>query len=160
MRNSHPLVQSNPTLSELASDLAQSAEAALDRQSIPLLRRSIGVVFLWFGVLKFFTGMSPAEDIAVLTLQKLTLGLVPAQLLLVGLAGFEVTIGACFVAGLAPRLALPLLLLHMCGTALPLLMFPSMTFTHLPFVPSFLGQYILKNMIIVSAGLVLLRRWR
>jgi uncharacterized membrane protein YphA (DoxX/SURF4 family) len=160
MRNSHPLVQSEPTLGELVQDAAQRLQSTLDRHSISALRCSIGLIFLWFGMLKFFAGLSPAEDIAIHTLQRLTLGLLSPRLLLLGLATFETGIGLCFVTGVLPRIALPLLLLHMCGTALPFLMFPSETFTHLPYAPTFLGQYILKNVIIVSAGMVLLRRWR
>lgn len=159
MRNSQPLIQSDPTLASSLQEAATRADAGLERHSVTLLRVSIGVIFLWFGVLKFFTGLSPAEQIAIHTLQRLTLGLLSPAVLLAGLATFETLIGLCFTTGCLPRLALPLLLLHMAGTALPFLMFPAETFTHLPYAPTFLGQYILKNLIIVSSTLVLWRRW-
>src|SRR5262245_57247783 len=47
------------------------------RPSITLLRLSLGLVFLGFGVLKFDPGLSPAEGLAKETMDKLTLGLVP-----------------------------------------------------------------------------------
>jgi uncharacterized membrane protein YphA (DoxX/SURF4 family) len=122
------------------------------------LRLSIGLVFTWFGALKFFPSVSSAEHIAVQTLTVLTLGLAPSQLLLFGLATFETGLGLCFMFGLYRRVALLLLVAHMCGTALPFFMFPNELFSQL-FVPTFLGQYILKNVIIVSAALALLRRW-
>ncbi len=37
---------------------------------------SLGLVFLWFGFLKFFPGLSPAQDLAARTVDKLTFGLV------------------------------------------------------------------------------------
>ena len=86
--------------------------------------------------------------------------LVPGRALLFGLATFETAIGACFVAGAYRRVALLLLIAHMLGTGLPFLLFPGQLFNHSVLVPTFLGQYILKNIIIVSAALVLLRRWR
>jgi uncharacterized membrane protein YkgB len=49
------------------------------RHGITLLRVSLGVVFLWFGVLKFFPGLSPAQSLAARTIHTLTFGMVPAM---------------------------------------------------------------------------------
>ncbi|HET6667982.1 MAG TPA: DoxX family protein, partial [Intrasporangium sp.] len=46
----------------------------LERYSISLLRISLGLVFLGFGIVKFFPGLSPAEDIAAATIERLTFG--------------------------------------------------------------------------------------
>jgi uncharacterized membrane protein YphA (DoxX/SURF4 family) len=50
---------------------------------ILFLRISIGIVFLWFGVLKFFPGLSPGEDLAIQTMKKLSFGLIPGNILIV-----------------------------------------------------------------------------
>ena len=161
MRNSHPLVSTQAqSFERITADLGRWLDTFSHRHGPIALRVSIGVVFLWFGVLKFFPSVSPAETIAIETLTTLTLGLVPARVLMFGLAAFETTIGVCFVAGVYRKVALPLLIAHMLGTGLPFLMFPGQLFDHHPLVPTFLGQYILKNIIIVSAAVVLLRRWR
>lgn len=44
---------------------------------ITLLRLSVGLVFLWFGFLKFIPGLSPAEELATKTVDGLSFGLVP-----------------------------------------------------------------------------------
>jgi len=161
MRNSHPFIHSqSQSLGQSPPELRHRLDAVSHRYGPLALRLSIGIVFLWFGVLKFFPSVSPAEAIAIETLTTLTLGLVPSRALLFGLAAFETAIGACFVAGAYRRVALLLLMAHMLGTGLPFLMFPGQLFNDSVLVPTFLGQYILKNIIIVSASLVLLRRWR
>ena len=50
------------------------------RHGLPLLRISLGIVFLWFGALKFFPGLSPASDLAARTIEMLSFGTVPANL--------------------------------------------------------------------------------
>src|ERR1035437_3172172 len=63
------------------------------RNGINILRISLGIVFLWFGLLKFFPGVSPAEDIAGRTIATLTFGLIKPSLALPLLAVWECTIG-------------------------------------------------------------------
>lgn len=110
-------------------------------------------------MLKFFPSLSPAEPLATETLGALTLGLLPSPLALHLLAAFECGIGFCFVTGRFARWALPLLCLHMLGTALPFALFPAQLFVRFPFVPTFEGQYILKNPIILSAALSIRAPW-
>lgn len=160
MRNSRPVVDDHEPLLKPLRELSAELDRLSHRYGPTALRVSIGVVFLWFGVLKFFPNVSPAEDIAVQTLTTLTLDIMPGKALLWGLALFETALGVCFVAALYRRIVLPLLFAHMLGTALPFLMFPAQLFAHSPLIPTFLGQYILKNVIIVSAALILHRRWK
>src|SRR5438132_10939817 len=49
------------------------------QHGVRLLRISLGVVFFWFGFLKFFPGMSPAQDLASRTIELLTFGQVQAR---------------------------------------------------------------------------------
>ena len=50
----------------------------LMRYSIIALRISMGAVYLGFGILKYFPGVSPAESLALATTHLLSFGLVPA----------------------------------------------------------------------------------
>jgi hypothetical protein len=43
----------------------------------------------------------------------------------------------------------------MLGTITPLLLFPGEAFLRIPYAPTLEGQYIIKNMVLISAGLVL-----
>jgi uncharacterized membrane protein YphA (DoxX/SURF4 family) len=120
-----------------------------------LLRIALGVVFFWFGVLKFFPGASPAEVLAGQTIEKLTLGAVPAATALPILAIWEVAIGIGLFVGRGMRITLLLLFVQMLGTITPLFLFPSETFTTFPIAPTLEGQYIIKNVVIVASAIVL-----
>ena len=120
-----------------------------------MLRFSLGIVFLWFGALKFFPHMSPAEMLAGKTIAVLTFGHVSPHASLPFLAGWECLIGIGLLTGAAPRLTLLLLYSQMIGTFLPLFFFPDETFSVIPFAPTLEGQYIIKNLVLVSAGIVI-----
>jgi len=125
------------------------------KNSILLLRVSLGVVFIWFGVLKFFPGLSPAQSLAADTISVLTFGLLTPKTAVLILAIWETLIGLGLVTGFFLRGTLFLLWLQMLGTLTPLLIFPEVCFTSFPFVPTFEGQYIIKNIVLISAGLVI-----
>lgn len=122
---------------------------------ILLLRLSMGIIFFWFGVLKFFPGLSPAEDIAIKTIRTITFGFIPDALIIYGLALWETVIGLGLIFNIFPRITLVLLFLQMLGTFTPLFLFPGELFYVFPFSLTIEGQYIVKNIIIISAGLVL-----
>ena len=125
------------------------------RHGITLLRVSLGVVFLWFGVLKFFPGLSPAQSLAARTIHTLTFGMVPASVSIPVLASWECAIGIGLITNLFMRATLLLLFVQMMGTITPIFLFPSEVFTVLPYAPTLEGQYIIKNIVLVSAGLVI-----
>ena len=120
-----------------------------------LLRISIGIVFFWFGILKFFEGMSPAEGLAVRTIEVLTFGILPEKVILYGLAAWEVLIGIGLLLNVFLRETLLLLYLQMIGTFTPLFLFPSEVFHVFPISFTLEGQYIVKNIVVISAGIVL-----
>lgn len=120
-----------------------------------LLRIALGVVFLWFGALKLIPDASPAEDLAGRTVERLTGGLVPAATALPVLAVWEVAIGIGLLVGRGMRVTLLLLFVQMLGTITPLVLFPGETFSHVPWAPTLEGQYIIKNIVLVSAAIVL-----
>ena len=129
--------------------------ALMARYGLILLRVSVGIVFLWFGFLKFFPGLSPAEDLAVRTIDILTFGLLPPRSSIIILAAWETIIGVGLLFGFFMRGTLLLLILQMLGTMTPLFFFPNEVFTRVPYAPTLEGQYIIKNMVLISAGIVL-----
>lgn len=123
--------------------------------AIKFLRISLGLIFFWFGVLKFFPDISSAEGIATKTITVLTFGfLQPAESIYI-LATWETLIGLGLLLNKFLRETLFLLFLQMIGTFTPLFLFPSETFKMFPFVPTLEGQYIIKNLILISAGLAI-----
>ena len=125
------------------------------RYGVFTLRVALGLVFLWFGALKFFPNLSPAQTLAVETIDVLTFGLMPGGVSLVLLAALECAIGLGLISGRFMRATLLLLAFQMVGAASPLLLFPGEVFTASPYAPTLEGQYIIKNIVLVSAGLVI-----
>ena len=66
------------------TDLDRRITRLFADHGITLLRISIGVVFFWFGVLKFWPGLSPADGLALDTIDRLTFGLLPPTLARLG----------------------------------------------------------------------------
>jgi len=114
-----------------------------------VLRISLAVVFIWFGALKPL-GISPAEELV-----KRTVYWLPPDLFLPLLGYWEVAIGVCLLYRPFIRAAILLLFLQMPGTMLPLILLPDVCFAKFPFGLTLEGQYIIKNLILISAGLVI-----
>jgi uncharacterized membrane protein YphA (DoxX/SURF4 family) len=128
--------------------------STLARVAIPTLRIALGIVFLWFGVLKFFPNLSPAETLVGRTIEQLTLGVVRPAISLPVLAAWESVIGIGLIVGRGLRGILFLLAVQMVGTFTPLLLFPGETFTTFPIAPTLEGQYIIKNIVLIGAAMV------
>jgi uncharacterized membrane protein YkgB len=142
-------------MANITNRIDQSVDRFSEAYGTMLLRISIGIVFLWFGVLKFFPGISPAEGLAGDTIETLTFGIMGARTAVVILAIWETILGIGFITGWFFRPIVILLWFHMAGTFTPLILDPSVAFQHTPFVPTLEGQYIIKNLVIISAALVL-----
>jgi uncharacterized membrane protein YkgB len=127
---------------------------AMARWGLPLLRVSLGIVFFWFGVLKFFPDLSPAQGLATRTISVLTFGLVPPGVSLPVLAAWECVIGLGLLVGIRLREVLLLLFVQMAGTLTPVFLFPEEVFTRIPYAPTLEGQYIIKNVVLIAAGIV------
>ena len=130
--------------------------SAMDRVGIRLLRYAIGLVFIWFGALKLVPGLSPAEDLV-----KATVYFVDADAFYPILAVWEILIGVLLLIRPAVRGALLLLALQMPGTFLPFILLPEVCFSTWPFTSpldpfglTMEGQYIVKNLVLIAAGLV------
>ena len=141
-------------LPEPIDRLDRRITGALARYSVPVLRIALGIVFLWFGALKFFPNLSPAETLAARTIETLTFGTIQQDVALPILATWESVIGIGLIIGRWLRAVLFLLAVQMLGTFTPLVLFPSETFTIFPIAPTLEGQYIIKNIVLIGAAMV------
>ncbi len=116
------------------------------------LRLSAGIIYFFFGLLKFFPDLSPAELLAGQSIMKFSMHMVDANTALWWLAVLECSIGLSFLFNVFMQWLFFLFLFHQASTFLPLFMFPEITFKIAPFAPTLEGQYILKNLISVAAG--------
>jgi uncharacterized membrane protein YkgB len=124
--------------------------AWMARYGLTMMRVALGIIFFWFGALKLFPGMSPAEELV-----RNSVFFLDPNLFQPVLALWEMAIGLGLITGYFMRLTLLLLFLQMPGTALPLLITPEACFTVFPFGLTLEGQYIVKNLALITAGIVL-----
>lgn len=127
----------------------------MQTNSIHLLRVSVSVIFLWFGILKFIEGVSPVQHLAISTIRTLTFGFFSDHAVIYGLALTEVIVGVSLLFDIYLKQVLYILYFQIVGTFAPLFLYPEVTFTSPPFCLSLEGQYIVKNLVILAAGLVL-----
>ncbi len=121
-----------------------------------LVRIALGLVYFHFGMLKFFPDLSPAELLASQTIMRLSDGLLDAHWALYVLAIMEVGLGIAFVFNIFMRATLLVFFFHMLGTFTPLIVLPELAFKIAPFAPTMEGQYVLKNIVFVAAGIGLI----
>lgn len=132
------------------SDLDNLVVNFMDRTGLIFLRFAIGVIFIWFGALKTIGEISPAYDLVAATVYWLT-----PEIIVPILGLWEVAIGLAFLFTPLTRIAIFLLMLQMPGTFLPLVLLPEVCFTVFPFGLTLEGQYIIKNLVIIGAALVI-----
>ena len=126
------------------------------KNKFTILRYSIGLLFVWFGMLKFFPGVSPAEQLATDTITILSFGLIKPMISIKLLATLEVGIGILLFLTKEFKFTFGLLIFHMACTILPLFILSEVTFKSFPFQLTIEGQYIIKNFVIIAAAFVLL----
>lgn len=123
-----------------------------------ILSISIGIVYLWFGLLKFFPGLSPADMLAKQTISLLSFHLIPENVGILMLAVIEVVIGLCLILNVRPKIVIIAALIHLVLTFIPVVFFPEISFSEAPFSLTLVGQYIIKNIVIISALLMIYQR--
>jgi uncharacterized membrane protein YphA (DoxX/SURF4 family) len=131
------------------AQLDHAISDALWRVGVPFLRVALGIVFVWFGALKL-TGASPALDLVTRTVYWFD----PAVFVPV-LGWWEIAIGACLAIPPLTRAGILLLALQMPGTFLPLVLLPQVCFQGAVWNLTLEGQYIVKNLVLIGAALVL-----
>lgn len=127
----------------------------INRHALNMLRISIGIVYVWFGALKFFPKLSPADQLAKDTIDLITFGLFSSTTSILLLAIWETVLGVFLLVGIWRQSVFFMFLLHMVCTFNPLFLFVDLSFTTSPYAFTLVGQYIMKNSIIICAALVL-----
>lgn len=118
--------------------------------ALPIARGALFIVFFWFGLLKVLD-VSPANSLVKALLENI-LPFVSFNAFRIFFGLYEMVIGLAFLIKGAERLAIALLLPHMITTFLPLILLPDATWESV-LVPSFTGQYIIKNLVIIALAL-------
>lgn len=126
----------------------------LSRHSITMLRLALGIVYVWFGLLKFFPHRSPVESLLVRTMEKLSGERVQPQVSRPAIAALECVIGMGLLSGRLFRPTLVLLGLQLAGAMSPLVILRREMFRSRG-VPTLAGQYVIKDIVLAAAGLVL-----
>lgn len=122
--------------------------AWMNRWSRQVIQVAIGVVFIWFGALKVIN-VSPAGELVARTVYFL-----PPEVFVPVLGVWEILIGVFILYRPWVRLGIFLLFLQLPGTFLPVLLLPEVVFTTFPYGLTVEGQYIIKNLVIIGAALV------
>ncbi len=118
-----------------------------------LVRIPLFVIFFWFGFLKIIN-LSPAQNLVIDTVYWMPFFEAESWTIIIGY--WEVLIAILFMFKRTTFFAMVLLLLQMTGTFLPLIILPEVTFQNSnPFLPTLEGQYIIKNIIIITAALII-----
>src|SRR5215207_3226022 len=138
------------TLWQRFDTLDRGVTRFIARHGVTFLRISIGVVFFWFGALKLTPELSPAENLI-----RESITFFSMSWFLPLLAVWEMAIGLGFITGKFMRVTILLLFLQMPGTISPVFLRPDLVFTQFPFGLTLEGQYIIKNMVLISAALVI-----
>ncbi len=135
------------------NNLDKRIAAFMQRWGIIALRVSLGIIFIWFGILKTM-GISPAEPLVKATVGWMPFFSTDGWVIIIG--WWEVIIGVSFLFQKTIRLAIALLAMQMVGTFMPLVILTEVTFQpgQIPYAPTMEGQYIIKNLLIISAALV------
>jgi len=116
---------------------------------IRLIRISLGVVFIWFGMLKLI-GRSPVAQLIAQTVYW-----VRPEVVVPCLGVWEVVVGFGLLVRRVLRLTLLLFWLQLAGTFLVLLLRPDIAFQGgNPFLLTTEGEFVIKNLVLIAGGLV------
>ena len=122
----------------------------LNRAALPMLRISLGIVFVWFGALKIY-GVTPVAELVADTVYWFD-----PEWFVPLLGVVEVTVGAGLLAGRGLRIVLALFALQMLGTFLVLVGQPDVAFQRgNPLLLTTEGEFVVKNLVLLSAGLLI-----
>ncbi len=117
---------------------------------ISAARAALFIVFFWFGILKLLN-LSPANPLVSSLLQR-TLPFITFNQFIIFFGIFECLIGILFLIKGAERVVMPLLLIHMLTTIMPLILLPTLTWSGF-LIPTLEGQYIIKNLVIIALAI-------
>lgn len=134
-------------LAEFGARIERAFLAFVEHHSITMLRYSMVVVYVWFGLLTM-AGMSATAELVAAVFP-----FVPTDVFLMVLGGWEVAVGLALLSRRTLRLAVVLLAGHAAVVMLPLALFPNQTFSYFPYGPSFEGVYIIKDWVLLAGAI-------
>jgi putative oxidoreductase len=130
------------------SVLEQAFVRFAGRHGLLIVRLSLGLVFVWFGALKV-CGVSPVAGLVAKVLFAL-----PPRYGLPLLGWTEIVVGLSLVSRVGLRATMWIFFAHMSGTFLVLLLYPDLAFQGSnPLVLTTLGEFVVKNVVLMAAGL-------
>lgn len=154
--DSDQVIETNASNDALIRRRFQEVDRTLEkwfaRYGVTALRLSLAMVFFWFGIVKPFD-VSPANPVV-----KTGIFFLPFDVFFPMLGWWEAAVGVGLLFKRTIRFAVYLMVFQMLGTMIPLFSAPAMTFSVMPFVPTEVGAYIIKNWVLLSAGLVVLAK--
>ncbi len=115
-----------------------------------LLRLSLATVFFWFGALKV------ASASPVVELLRASIPFLAGSPYLRILGIVEITIGAGLLVDRLARQATALMILHLLGTLSLIVIAPSVMFAPAFPVLTMAGEFVLKNVVLMSSALVIM----
>jgi putative oxidoreductase len=124
----------------------------LTAHSVAILRVSHCLVFVVFASFKYVVGASPAQDLAIATVDKLTLGMVNGHSALLFTAITETIIGVTLLTGRFVKVGLCVMAMAMVGILSPLVLFPGQMWGD--HGPTLTGQYVFKDIVLVAGAMV------
>ena len=140
---------------EIGQEIGEGVVARVRPLALPLLRIVFGSLFIWFGALKV-AGVSPVDNLVAQTLPW-----IPGDLVVPALGGVEVVLGVALMTGIAQRLVVLVMCLHLSGTFLTFVMVPGLMFQDAnPLLLTTEGEFVMKNLVLITAGLVLITQAR
>ena len=121
----------------------------MEKHSITIMRIALAIVYIWFGGLKIF-GMSPAGELVEQTVYWFK-----PEIFVPILGLCEVIIGLGLLIKRLIPYTIALLLLHMSATLFPVFLLKTICFDAFPYCPSLVGQYIIKNLVLIAGAFVI-----
>ena len=147
-----PRVSAPASPRKVVDQAVDKLATVLAAHSITVLRVSLGVVFLVFASFKFVSGSSPAENLAIATVDKLTFGMVSGDSALLLTALTETVIGITLLTGKFVKIGLIVMAGAFVGIMSPLVLFPDQMWADNG--PTLTGQYVFKDIVLVAGALV------
>lgn len=136
-------------LSQLVTEVDSKISRFLRRYSLPALRFSLAIVFIWFGALKVFN-VTPVFDLVARTVYWFD----PSWVVpILGL--FEIAVGLGLLFKYAMRAVLGAFFLQLVGTFLVLIIQPDISFqAGNLLLLTVEGEFVIKNLVLIAAGMV------
>lgn len=122
----------------------------------PLHRVTLGLFFIWLGLLKQFGYKTGSSLLAH------TIYFGDPEIMVPVLGWWEVAIGVTLLIHATVRISILLMAIRLPGTLLALVVKHDVCFEHAPFVPTPEGQYLIKDLMLFGAAMVIggTVRWR